>query len=661
MPFAAINASDDLSFFNDEIPIVLSATRLAQPQTEAPASITIIDRQLIKLSGAKEIPELFRLVPGMHVNYFRGNTPTVGYQGINSEYPQGVQVLVDGRSLYNPLFGGVNWRSFPITIEEIERIEVIRGANSTSFGSNAFQSVINITTIHSSQSVGTQVKTTVGERGYKHAYVRTGGSFSDLSVRFTASHTDNDGYANNTDDSRQDAFNARIDYQLTPRDTLQVNASAINSLLETANPDPSVDGLSIDYDPTDPRRTVDESSFSLHAKWEHNADNNQLFITQLSYSRFKAKDKVTSEYIDSAFIPNVDLNISTDIDYTTGYDRWDFEFEHQLQPSENTRLTWGLVLRSDRVYEPLWLGTSQKLDNSLQRLFSNVEWRPADDLILNFGALWEHSQLVGDDFAPRVAANYLLTPQQSIRFSASRSFRTPVIVENKFDAKLVFQTDNIGEVVIPIFSGTQGLDSETVDSFELGYHGLFYKNALTLDVKVFRNEYNDLIDAVACDFGSCPFLTISNVTQTAQTSATILNLYHAEVNGYEIELNYKPNRNSLLHMGYSYNHVSVGRDMGDDFKPSKIDHSIPKDIFNLLAAHTFNNGVWGSIAYYYTGSMENLDSGTSLGPMRRVDLNAGKTFNVGSRQTIDLNFTLQVALDKNEDFLDEFTELPLIY
>ena len=116
-PLLIASEIEDLSFFNTDIPIIFSATRLAQPQTEAPATITLIDRQMIKLSGAKAIPELFRLVPGMHVNYFRGNTPTVGYQGLNGQFPQGVQVLVDGRSMYNPLFGGFNWRAFSNSID----------------------------------------------------------------------------------------------------------------------------------------------------------------------------------------------------------------------------------------------------------------------------------------------------------------------------------------------------------------------------------------------------------------------------------------------------------------------------------------------------------------------------------------------------------------
>ncbi len=660
-PPVIANEIDDLSYFNTDIPIILSATRLAQPQTEAPATITLIDRQMIKLSGAKAIPELFRLVPGMHVNYFRGNTPTVGYQGLNSQFPQGVQVLVDGRSMYNPLFGGVNWRSFPISIDEIERIEVIRGSNSTSFGSNAFQSVVSITTTHANQTNGVQLKSTVGERGYQRSYLRLGHSFSDVDFRLSASHTDNNGYDNNPDDSRQDMLSARLDYQITPFDSLQINASATNTLVETVNPDPSDFGT-IGFDPSDPQRNFDESNFVLHSKWTHLTQTEQQFITQLSFARFKTKDAFSSSFTDPNFGPAL-----INVDYTTAFDRWDFEFEHQLKPSEKTRLTWGLSLRSDRSYLPLWTGTRSKHDNSLQRLFSNLEWRPIKDLIINTGVLLEHSQRIGDDFAPRLAANYLLTPYQSLRFIASESFRSPAITESDIDAELVTHItggpfQSLSPLVTPIFEYTKGIKPEVVNSFELGYHGLFIDNALTLDLKLYRNEYDRLISDIkcpSCEEGSLAGIPFSQFPSNIGgpidppiNVRTLLNRHQVNVNGYEIEINYKPNKQNLLHMGYAYNHAKIGHITSGDLETIRA--SFPSDVFNVLLAHTFDSGLWGSVAFYYTGSLENLDSGQPQGPMRRLDLNTGKTFQVAEGQNVELNLSLQLALDKNKDFLDEF-------
>jgi iron complex outermembrane receptor protein len=636
------NDHDELGFFNAEIPVVLSATRLAQPQTEAPASITVIDREMIKLSGAKNVAEIFRLVPGMHVGYMRGNRAVVGYQGISSEYPQGVQVLIDGQSQYSPLFGGINWANFPLMIEDIDRIEAIRGPNSASFGSNAFQSIVNIITTHSTQTNGLQLKATIAERGYERTLIRTGQHFGDLDFRVSVSHLDDAGYKNNLDDNRQDMLTARADLSLTPRDTLQLSFVALNTLRETANPsDPS--------DPTDPNRNQDESHYAIHGKWERVINQEQQFSAQLSYAVMDSKDKYTT---DASAILSPGATFFAD--QTASYDRWDFEFEHLLKPSDSTRLAWGIGLRSDRVALPLWTGTDKQHDNSLQRIFANLEWRATDKLIVNVGSLWEHSQIAGDNASPRFALNYLITPTQSVRFVASHAFRTPVLVENNFDANYVFQTAG-GELVLPILRNTSNyVDPEMIDSFEFGYNGLFWNNALTLDIKLFRNEYDDLIDTE--DMNVIDGITLNGIplpnnpplTRNPIAVKFLDNHHHAEVNGYEIEFNYRPSRQNLIHLGYSYNHIAQNDDA------QNIVDSVPKNTFNLLAAHTLKNKTWASLAYYYTGSMEYKNSGAPQGPTRRLDLNMGGTLKVAPKQHIDFSFTLQLALDKNKDFLNEF-------
>jgi iron complex outermembrane receptor protein len=632
---------DGLSFFNADIPVVLSATRLAQTQTEAPASITVIDSQMIKLSGAKNIAEIFRLVPGMHVGYYRGNRAVVGYQGISSEYPQGVQVLIDGKSEYSPLFGGINWANFPLHIEDIERIEVIRGPNSATFGANAFQSVISITTTHANQISGSQIKATLGERGYERTFITTAQQLGDLDFRISASHLDDNGYKNNADDNRQDMLTARADLSLTAQDTLQLSFAALNTLRETENPSDSTD-------PIDPLRNQDESHYAIHGKWEHLIDQDQHFSAQLSYTVMNSKDKYTTD-ASALFGPGATFFA----DQTAAYDRWDFEFEHLLKPTESTRLAWGIGLRSDRVTLPFWTGTNKKHDNSLQRIFGNLEWRTTDKLIINAGVLWEHSQIAGDNASPRIAFNYLLTPLNSIRFIASHAFRTPVLVENNFDAKAVFQT-GLGEVSVPILLNTTNyVQPETIDAIELGYHGIFWNNELTVDIKLFRNEYNHLIDTNDMDAINGITLNGFPVPDGPNTPNPIEvklldNYHHAEVNGYEIEVNYRPSQQNLLHVGYSYNHIA------NNEGAESIVESVPKDTFNLLASHTFRDNAWASLAFYYTGSMEYKNSGNPQGPMRRIDINAGKTFKVSSKQKLDINLTLQLALDKNKDFLNGF-------
>ena len=121
--------------FLGEVPVVLSATRLEQPEWEVPSAVTVIDREMIRASGVRDVADLFRLVPGMQVGYQYGHRPVVTYHGLSDQGSRRMQVLIDGRSIYSPFFGGVFWVDQPLAIEDIERIEVIRSPNSACLSS----------------------------------------------------------------------------------------------------------------------------------------------------------------------------------------------------------------------------------------------------------------------------------------------------------------------------------------------------------------------------------------------------------------------------------------------------------------------------------------------------------------------------------------------
>ena len=656
-PAGAEQAATDV-YFTDEIPLVLSATRLAQPQTEAPASITIIDRALIRASGAKEIPELFRLVPGMQVAHVLGNRPIVAYHGLTDENPQGVQVIIDGRSVYVPIFGGVDWVNLPLMIEDIERIEVIRGPNSSSFGSNSFQSVINITTIHGSQNQGSTVKATLGERDYERTFFRYGDTTGDLDYRVSVSHLDDGNYEGVKDDTRQNLFSSRFDYQLTPFDSLQMNLGLADNLRQVS-PEP------LSPEPTDPARTWDESNHFVHGRWEHHDNDGGSVIGQLSYSVYNRRDKFVSVFDDPALGPGAVYAA----DNSAFSDRWDFELEHQFHISDSARWVWGLGVRHDRVELPFWFGADDQLSNDTRRLFANLEWRFHPQFILNLGALWEDTQISGDELAPKLALNYLPSKNHGFRLIASRSMRTPVLAEENFNSNQVFQSV-LGEVVVPglqsVVPGLKedsNLNPETVDLLELGYHGLYLQNRVNVDFKLFYARYEDLIDYY--DYGDIPNrITLNGMTLPGfpVDLESIDNLYSANSSGFELELNYRPDTRNLIHAGYAYNRTRF-----EDFKRTDLTTkdrnqaaeavlgSAPKDTINVLVMHTFDNDWWASLGYYFTGSMEYLGGGNPQGPFRKMDINVGKTYNTANRQQLELEFSVQLALDQDRDYLRGYT------
>ncbi|MCK5884967.1 MAG: TonB-dependent receptor plug domain-containing protein, partial [Alcanivorax sp.] len=130
----------------DEPAMVLTPARVSQPQSEAPASVTVIDRNLIEASGARELYEVLRLVPGMSAVKVDGNVPTVAYHGTQARDSRRMLVLLDGRSQYQPGLARVNWNDMPVDIRDVERIEVTRGPAAAAYGANAFTAVINIIT-----------------------------------------------------------------------------------------------------------------------------------------------------------------------------------------------------------------------------------------------------------------------------------------------------------------------------------------------------------------------------------------------------------------------------------------------------------------------------------------------------------------------------------
>lgn len=188
-------AADEDIFFS-ELPVVASVSRLPQPLSEAPGAVTVIDRDMIRTSGARNFADLLRLVPGFQVTPPNQDSAVVSYHGLsNEEYTPRVQVLIDGRSQYSPLFkSGVNWNLLPVVLENIDRIEVMRGSNTVSYGSNAYLGVVNIITLDASQTQGWMLAANHGNASVRDETIRWGGKAANADVRMTYRQLSDDGF-----------------------------------------------------------------------------------------------------------------------------------------------------------------------------------------------------------------------------------------------------------------------------------------------------------------------------------------------------------------------------------------------------------------------------------------------------------------------------------
>lgn len=230
------HAADDLpaELTGSDIPHVLTPARLRQAQVDVGASVTVIDRDMIAALGARDVPELLYLVPGMMIGHHNRawHTWSVSYHGTNVTDIRRMQVLVDGMSFYQPGLARILWSEMPLAIDDIERIEVTRGPDAAAYGANSFSGVINIITTHPQDSVESFARVVAGNRDVQDGAARFVQHGEKSDTRVTLSAKSDSGFdearlgASVPDDRRVGALNLRSEYRAGERDRVDWIAGA---------------------------------------------------------------------------------------------------------------------------------------------------------------------------------------------------------------------------------------------------------------------------------------------------------------------------------------------------------------------------------------------------------------------------------------------------
>ena len=199
----AASALTERDFLGD-MPIVLSVSRLAQPLDETPGAVTILDRQFIRVSGARDVVDLLRLVPGFQTtNSYETDAPMATYHGRVDDWANRIQVLVDGRSVYSGFLSssaGLGLQT--LAIDDVDRIEVLRGSNSAAYGARAFLGVVNIVSRDVRETIGPAGGVTTGDNGVTDAGARIGWGDESEMYRISADRRGDDGLRNAFGQSR---------------------------------------------------------------------------------------------------------------------------------------------------------------------------------------------------------------------------------------------------------------------------------------------------------------------------------------------------------------------------------------------------------------------------------------------------------------------------
>lgn len=614
MAAESANLLDEQVFF-DELPVVVTVTRLPQNYIDVPASVTVIDRRMIEASGVSNIPDLLRLVAGFQVAHVAGNRWSATYHGMSDEYARRLQVLVDGRSIYSPDTGGVDWANLPLALEDIDRIEVLRGPNGVTYGANSFVGVINIITQHPSVVAGVFAKVEVGEREHRRGVLRYGGRMGDLDYRLTLEQRSDDGFDDTVD--KDELVQYRDDRQASKVTLRGEYRAGINDYLSMQlGANIAANGYGYYDDVFVPDAVADNWNHYQQLKWRHVRSSDEEFELQF-YHNYSDTDSAyktakVSELlgVDPVLVP-LYLGVPdqrVDVDFSTLAERYDLEFQHRLRLTPALRLVWGAEARFDQVISEGYLTRMEPVENRLYRLFTHGEWRPAPDWLVNAGVMAEHNDFVETNYSPRLSLSRYLNSNTALRVSYTTAYRTPAVLEEYADHAAHFELDR--SLANQEWWSHGGLDAERISAWELGLVGRSDTDRVRYDLKLFREELRDLIATpIDLDFHerfSSPINCDPEYGYPGWCQATVFeNMSYADVEGFEAQVQLRPEERLGISFGFSQAYATgwfVDRLNPEDGEPAW--KYVPSTTLSLLVDHRASSGWETSVGLYQVSNMK---------------------------------------------------------
>ncbi|MBB5016890.1 iron complex outermembrane receptor protein [Chitinivorax tropicus] len=609
------NANLSEQDFLFDLPPILSASRLAQPLERTPAAITVIDREQLESLGTRNLPDVLRLVPGMVVGSLDGNQIAASYHGLGDQHARRMQVLIDGRPVYSPMLGGVDWVDLPISIQDIDRIEVVRGPGAATYGANAFLGVISILTRHTAETLGWSASTTAGQ--YQRQRFRFGGQAGEALYRFTAERNVDHGFARIRDSRQYHYFSGRADIRVGELDSVSLNMGVAQGHREAGQ-----EGEVINT----PHHGYHQSQFG-QLRWLHPfADGSELSIQLYSQSRYDRQETTTVPLALDALPPQPYL-IATNLDEET---RTELEIQHSVSPHPSLRLAWGGSLRHERVRATGYIsGPSSRVSNQLQRLFADATWQPNALWSVHTGLMMERDRLAGRSTAPRVAINYQPWARHTFRVSESHATRNPALFEQRGD----FGIDvNQRRIRFILADGT--LQAEKIRSRDIGYLWHWPDQRLNLDIRLFDDRIDHLV----------------NLTKRGARSAPLYfrNEVGIRLRGSDIQLGWSPWQWADLRIGYT----RASTRARSDSTPDELVESVPH--YTFTGSASLRQGRWsGNLTYFRVGKMVWMWDGDRVGDLHRWDASLGYSMRLGR---LDGKLMLSVQNLTNSHYMDFYKE-----
>ncbi|HKQ62542.1 MAG TPA: TonB-dependent receptor [Candidatus Polarisedimenticolaceae bacterium] len=450
---------------------VTSVSKRPERRMDAPAAVYVITREDIVRSGVTSIPEALRLAPGVQVARIDANKWAVGVRGFASRLSRSLLVLIDGRSVYSPLFAGVYWEVQDTLLEDVERIEVIRGPGATLWGANAVNGVINIITRDARQTAGGHLDVQGGEEE-RAGGARYGGSFAGgfgyraygkYFAREAAFHSGTSEY----DDWRMGQVGFRLDGALGSADTLTVQGDAYDGESGQRTRIASYSPPAVNFVEGD----AELAGGNLLARWKHAGASGGELALQLFYDRTDHRE----------------------LNFDERRDTFDLELQHHAPLSARHELVWGVGYRRSAgdmtqvvpVVEFIPQDRTEELFSAFVQ--DDVELLRTK-LRLTLGSKFEHNDYSGFEVQPNLRLIATPTPRQAWWLAVARALRTPSRIE--LDASLTDLIEPATPTYVRIV-GNPAYRSERLRAYELGYR-IEPTERLFVDLAAFYDSYRGL-------------------------------------------------------------------------------------------------------------------------------------------------------------------------
>ncbi len=506
---------------------VTSASKKEQKSSQVAASIYVISQEDIRDSGALNIPDLLRMVPGLDVAQINANTWAISARGFNFQFANKLLVLIDGRAVYTPLFGGVNWDTQDVPLEDIERMEVIDGPGGTVWGANAVNGVINIITKKASETKGGLVTGGGGTQVQQFGTLQYGGKIrDDTSYRIFAKYFSDDHSPDLNGQAAEDGWHLlhagfRADTSLSKKDTVTTEGDVytgeegsviVHSMLAP------VENINVE-------RLTPLSGGEVFIRWDHLFSSRSDTTLQFYFDNYERNGSESSE----------------------GRHTFDLDFKHHIAVGTRHDLIWGGDFRYSADQTVGTIDQAFIPANEAGELYSaflqdQITLKP-DRVVLYLGSKLENSYFSGLDYEPSAHLAWTPSERKTIWAAVSRASRTPDQRDVGLNAVL---TALPGPEEVALL-GNPNLKSEHVIAYELGYRAQ-PTDRFSAGVTVFFNNYHDLESEELLP----PYFNASSVPPVEVIPESLGNKLYGTTEGVEAYAKWKVTSRWTLSPGYSF-------------------------------------------------------------------------------------------------------------